>query len=186
MKRKNNKYILIISIIIFAILMGITAYSLDEDKKLNFFEKAIKDSVTFVEKIFYAPIGFVKDKIEMYIETKDLYKKYTKLKEKVEKTDLYYAQIEELQKEVTELKSALELNSILSEYTYINATIINRNIGYWYNTLTIDKGSKSGINQGDAVITNEGLIGKIIHVSNFSSSVKLLTSDEINNKFSIK
>ena len=188
MKRKNNKnkYILIISIVIFAILMGITAHSLDEDKKLNFFEKAIKDSVTFVEKIFYAPIGFVKGKIEMYSETKDLYKKYTKLKEKVEKTDLYYAQIEELQKEIAELKSTLELNSTLSEYTYVNATVINRNIGYWYNTFTIDKGSKNGINQGDAVITNEGLIGKIINVSNFSSSVKLLTTDEINNKFSIK
>lgn len=188
MKRKNNKnkYILIISIIIFAILMGITAHSFDENKKLNFFEKAIKDSVTFVEKIFYAPIGYVKDKVEMYSETKDLYKKYTKLKEKVEKTDLYYAQIEELQKEVTELKSALNLNSTLSEYTYVNATVVNRNIGYWYNTFTIDKGSKNGIKEGDAVITNEGLIGKIINVSNFSSSVKLLTTDEINNKFSIK
>lgn len=188
MKRKNNKnkYLLIISIIIFAILMGITAHSLDEAKKLNFFEKAIKDSVTFVEKIFYAPIGYVKGKIEMYSETKDLYKKYTKLKEKVEKTDLYYAQIEELQKEITELKSTLDLNSTLSEYTYVNATVVNRNIGYWYNTFTIDKGSKNGIKQGDAVITNEGLIGKIINVSNFSSSVKLLTTDEINNKFSIK
>ena len=74
----------------------------------------------------------------------------------------------------------------MSEYTYINATVINRNIGYWYNTLTIDKGSKNGIKQGDAVITNKGLIGRIIGVSNFSSTVKLLTTTEINNKISIK
>ena len=188
MKRKNNntKFIIIGVIILFALLMGLTAHSLDDKKNLNFFEKAIKDSVTFVEKIFYAPIGFVKDKIETYSETKDLYKKYTKLKEKVEKTDLYYAQIEELQEEVTELKSTLELNSTLSEYTYLNATVVNRNVGYWYNTLTIDKGSKNGINKGDAVITNNGLVGEIIKVSNFSSTVKLLTTDEISNKISIK
>ena len=74
----------------------------------------------------------------------------------------------------------------MSEYSYVNATIVNRNIGYWYNTVTIDKGSKNGVKEGDAVITNEGLIGKIINVSNFSSTVKLLTSDEINNKISIK
>ena len=166
--------------------MAITAHSLDEEKELNFFEKTIKDSVTFVEKILYAPIGFVKEKIEMFSETKDLYKKYTKLKEKVEKTDLYYAQIEELQKEVTELKSTLELNSTLSEYSYVNATVVNRNVGYWYNTFVIDKGSKNGVKEGDAVITNKGLIGKIINVSNFSSTVKLLTSDEISNKISIK
>jgi len=188
LKRKNNKtkFFVIGTIILFIILMGITAHSLDENRKLNFFEKTIKDSVTFVEKIFYAPIGFVKEKVEMFAETKDLYKKYTKLKEKVEKTELYYAQIEELQKEVTELKSTLKLNSTLSEYSYVNATVVNRNVGYWYNTFTIDKGSKNGIKEGDAVITNEGLIGKIINVSNFSSTVKLLTSDEISNKISIK
>lgn len=188
MKKKNIniKFIIIGIIILFIILMAITARSLDDKKELNFFEKTIKDSVTFVEKIFYAPIGFIKEKVEMFSETKNLYKKYTKLKEKVEKTDLYYAQIEELQKEVTELKSTLELNSTLSEYSYINATVVNRNVGYWYNTLTIDKGSKNGVNSGDAVITNKGLIGKITHVSNFSSTVKLLTSDEINNKISIK
>ena len=188
MKRKNiNIKIFIIGVIVlFAILMAITAHSLDDKKELNFFEKTIKDSVTFVEKILYAPIGFVKEKVEMFTETKDLYKKYTKLKEKVEKTDLYYAQIEELQKEVTELKSTLDLNATLSEYSYVNATVVNRNIGYWYNTLVIDKGSKNGIKEGDAVITNQGLIGKIINVSNFSSTVKLLTSDDVSNKISIK
>ncbi len=188
MKRKNInvKFFVIGIILLFVILMGITAHSLDDERKLNFFEKTIKDSVTFIEKIFYAPIGFVKEKVEMFTETKNLYKKYTKLKEKVEKTDLYYAQIEELQKEITELKSTLELNSTLSEYTYVNATVVNRNVGYWYNTFTIDKGSKNGVKEGDAVITNEGLIGKIINVSNFSSTVKLLTSDEISNKISIK
>lgn len=188
MKRKNGKlkYIIIGVIVLFAILLGVTSHFIDEDKDLNFFEKTIKDTGTYIQKIFYTPIGFVKDKVEMISETKDLYKKYTELKEKVEKTDLYYAQIEELQKEVTELKSTLELNATLSEYTYVNATVINRNIGYWYNNLTIDKGSKNGIKKGDAVITPNGLIGKIVSVSNFSSSVKLLTSDEISNKISVK
>lgn len=187
-KNKNNKtkYIIISIIALLALLLGITSNFLDDDKNLNFFEKTIKDTGTFIQKIFYAPIDFVKDKVGLFTETKDLYKKYTKLKEKVEKTDLYYAQIEELQKEVTELKNVLDLNATLSEYTYVNATVVNRNIGYWYNNLTIDKGEKNGIKLGDAVITPDGLIGKIVNVSNFSSTVKLLTSDEISNKISIK
>ena len=187
MKRKNNKLKnIIIVIVLFAIFFGISAYTIGDNKNLNFFEKAIKDTTTFVQKIFYAPVKFVSDQLEVFNEKKDLYKKYTKLKEKVEKTDLYYSQIEELQKEVTELKSALDLNATLSEYTYVNATVVNRNIGYWYNNLVIDKGSKNGIKKGDAVITSNGLVGKITGVSNFSSTVKLLTSDEISNKISIK
>ena len=187
MKKKNNRFkIIIIIIVLFAILLGLSSYTVDDDKNLNFFEKALKDTSTFIQKIFSAPINFVKDELEVFNEKKDLYEKYTKLKEKVEKTDLYYAQIEELQKEVTELKSTLDLNATLSEYTYVNATVVNRNIGYWYNSLTIDKGSKNGVKKGDAVITPSGLIGKITNVSNFSSTVKLLTSDEVSGKISIK
>ena len=188
MKKKsmNLKYIILSIIVIFIVLIGITANTLDDKKDLNFFEKAIKDTTTLVQKVVYSPIKFVKEKIEVFTETKNLYKKYTKLKEKVEKTDLYYSQIEELQNEVTELKNVLKLNATLSEYTYVNATVVNRNIGYWYNNLTIDKGSKNGIKEGDAVITSNGLIGKIVNVSNFSSTVKLLTSDEISNKISVK
>lgn len=188
MKGKNNnklKYI-IISIFIFAVLIGMTVNTINDSRNLNFFEKSIKDSVIFVEKIFYTPVKYVNEKISEIKESKNLYKKYTKLLKKVEKTDLYYAQIEELQKEVTELKSTLNLNATLSEYNYVNATVVGRNIGYWYNTLNIDKGSKSGIKVGDAVITEKGLIGKIINTSNFSSTVKLLTTDEIINKISIK
>lgn len=187
MKRKNNKlkYIIIV-VVSLAILLGISSYTIDDNKNLNFFEKTIKDTTTFIQKIFYAPVKFVSDQLEVFNEKKDLYKKYAKLKEKADKTDLYYAQIEELQKEVTELKSTLDLNSTLSEYTYVNATVVNRNMGYWYNNLVIDKGSKNGVKKGDAVIISKGLIGKITSVSNFSSTVKLLTSDEISNKISVK
>lgn len=190
MINRNNdnkiRFIVVGSIILVLFLLGISSKLLSEDRKLNFFEKAIKDTATFTGKVFYAPIGYVKNKVEMMNEKKDLYKKYTELKEKVEKTDMYYAQIQELQKEVTELKSALDLNATLSEYTYVNATVVNRNVGYWYNTLVIDKGSKNGIEEGDAVVTSEGLVGKIVNVSNFSSTVKLLTTNEISNKISLK
>ena len=186
MKKKSKVKVIILVVVVFAILLGITSYTIDDDRDLNFFEKAIKDTTTFISKIFYTPIKFIKDEIDIHNEKKDLYEKYTALKEKESKTDLYYAQIKELQKEIADLKSTLDLNSTLSEYTYINATVVSRNIGYWYNNLTIDKGEKNGVKLGDAVITKNGLIGKITSVSNFSSTVKLLTTDEISNKISVK
>lgn len=92
---------------------------------------------------------------------------------------------ESLEKEIQELKEALELNKTLTEYTPINATILSRNKSYWYNTITIDKGKKDGITEDMAVITSKGLIGKISSVSLTSSEVKLITSDDINFKVSI-
>ena len=68
MKRKNHKlkYIIII-IVALAILLGISSYAIDDDKDLNFFEKAIKDTSTFIQKIFYAPIKFEYTKYEVII-----------------------------------------------------------------------------------------------------------------------
>ena len=92
---------------------------------------------------------------------------------------------ESLEKEIQELKETLELNRTLTEYDPINATILSRNKSYWYNTITIDKGKKDGIEENMAVITSKGLIGKISSCSYTACEVKLITSDDINFKVSI-
>ena len=189
-KRKTKlKYKFIyISIIIslIGILLLITSVKLNDNRNLNFLEKAIKDPGTYIQRIVYYPFKQMREGFAFLKEEKNLYNDYIKLKEKEEKVEIYYSQIRELQKEVSELKQVLELNATLSEYSYVNATVVNRNIGYWYDILTIDKGLKNGIKKGDAVITNSGLIGKISDLSNFSSTVKLLTTDRLTNKISVK
>lgn len=90
-----------------------------------------------------------------------------------------------LEKEIQELKELLSLNSTLTEYKIANATIISRNNTYWFNSITIDKGSNSGIKKDMAVITSSGLIGKISKTTKTTSEVKLLTSDDITYKTSV-
>ena len=84
------------------------------------------------------------------------------------------------------MKKILDLNKTLSESEYLNATVINRDIGFWYDTITIDKGSKNGIEENMPVIVKEGLIGKVIKTSNYNSTVKLMTTSDANNKISVK
>ena len=81
-----------------------------------------------------------------------------------------------LKQEIKELKELLNLNSTLSEYTTINATIISRNDLYWFNTVIIDKGKKDGLKKNMAVITQNGLIGKISKTTKKTSEIKLITT----------
>ncbi len=189
MKKYNGdkkKFIIIGIIFIIGVMIFVTAKNINGNRKLTFFEKVIKDSVGFVEKIVYAPIDFVKDRIELQKDKNRIYKKYKKYDEEKEKKDFYKAKIKELDNEIDELKLLLDLNSTLTDYKAINATVTNRNVGYWYNTLTIDKGSHDGIEEGYAVVVNKGLIGKVVSVSEFNSTIKLLSADELNNKISVK
>jgi rod shape-determining protein MreC len=92
---------------------------------------------------------------------------------------------EELKRSLNELKETLNLNNLITEYSVINATVINRNVGNWYNTLTIDKGEKSGIKNDMVVITNKGLIGKVIKTTFYTSDIKLISTPDLNSKISV-
>lgn len=189
MYRKNGiekKYMVLVSIVVVVILLGFITTIVRSNRNLTGVEKGIKDSVLFVNKMVYAPVKFIKDKTKEYQKKKDLYRKYEALEKKVKETDLINAERLELKKELDEMKKVLELNSTLGESSYLNATVVNRNLGYWYNTITIDKGSKNGVKKDMAVIVNEGLIGKVTQTTNFNSTVKLITSDDANNKISVK
>ena len=90
-----------------------------------------------------------------------------------------------LEQEIEELKELLSIQNIHTEYEKENATVISRNNQNWLNTITIDKGSSSGIEKENAVITSKGLIGKVIKVTPKSSEIKLLTANDIKYKTSV-
>lgn len=182
----KKKYIILACLIVVAIMVVITTISVKENRRLNFFEKAIKDSTTFISSTLYKPIGFVKNRIKENDKKNKIYKEYKVLKRKIDKTKMYEARIKELENEVENLKKSVDINQTITDYKKINAVVVNRNVGAWYNNININKGSKSGIKEGYAVITDKGLIGKVVSVSNFTSTIKLLSTDESINKISVK
>lgn len=91
----------------------------------------------------------------------------------------------ELQYQLDILKETLELNNTLNESVKTNAIIINRNLDFWYDNITLNKGTRDGVDVGDPVVVKGGLVGKIISVSNYNSVARLLTSETIN-KISVK
>ena len=166
-KRKNKKSSIISLIILLVILLALLSGSLLIFRDSN---TILKDGVIIIEKVFMYPFSAINKE-----KDKDQTESYT-IQKNVNSS---------LEKEIKELKETLELNKTLTEYEAINATVLSRNKSYWFNTITIDKGKKSGIKNNMAVITKNGLIGKITKVSNYSSEVKLITSDDIKFKVSV-
>lgn len=121
--------------------------------------------------------------------TKDASYKVTKLFSGVKEInlskDMLISKNNALEKELAELSNLLKLNETTSTYSIINATIINRNMKEFYDTVIINKGYNDGVDIGYAVITNDGLIGKIIKLGKETSTVKLLTSSDLYNMLSV-
>ncbi len=168
---KNTVIIFIsVTIIIFAVILN---FVINDARNLTFIEKTIKDGALFINKIFAFPLNIINNDNEI-----------KKIEESIKKQS--ENEINNLKKELNELKNNLEINNLLSDYDKINATVINRNLGYFYNTITIDKGSKDKIKKDMAVISSQGLIGKVIKTTRYNSTVKLLTSDDSYNKVSVQ
>lgn len=91
----------------------------------------------------------------------------------------------ELKRELDELKELNDIKSTLTDFQTINALVIERNKMYWFNTITINKGKNSGIELDMAVISSNGLIGKVNKVSQTTSEIKLITTNDINSKLSV-
>jgi rod shape-determining protein MreC len=89
-----------------------------------------------------------------------------------------------LKEEINRLERLNSLSLSLNDFDYIKATIIERNREYWFNTITINKGKSDGIEIDMAVIDSNGLIGRVSKVSSHLSEIKLITTNDTNNKVS--
>lgn len=185
--KKNipKRVVLIIVVVLIILLLVIFRTTLKEDRKLNKVESLLKDGFTYTEKIIITPFNFIKEKITSYNKLKDVEKDNDILETSIDRIDSIEAENIELRRQLNALKEELNIDYALADYEYLNATVISRNIGYWHNKITIDKGTYNGVEKDMVVINSKGLIGKVIKSSTFTSDIRLITTSDTNNKISV-
>lgn len=187
LKKKNleKKYIVLIVIIIIMLILGILSYSLKKKEKLNTFETILKDGIVSIENVIFYPFRSLVNSVNDFKLLKDVKKENDILKKEIDKHESIIAENTELKRQLDALKQELNINYTLTDYDYVNATVTSRNINYWYNTITINKGSKDGIKVEMPIINSNGLLGKVINTTNYTSTVRLITTSDTNNKISV-
>ena len=181
----SKKYILILIIILIILLLIIFSFTLKEDRKLSKAESLLKDGLTYSEKIITYPFNYIKENIKEYKKLKDVNKNNNILETSIDRIDSIEAENIELRRQLETLKEELNINYTLSDYEYLNATVVSRNVGYWHNKITINKGTYNGVEKDMVVISSKGLIGKVIKTSTFTSDVRLITTSDTSNKISV-
>jgi len=185
-KKFEKKKIIILCTLVVCLILGFIANVMTTDRNLTVFEKAIKDSVLMIEKAVRYPFDFIGKKINDSKEKKKMYEEYQNLKKQLEETSSLTVKNQELEKQIRELQELLEIKNILSDYIYTNATVIHRDLEYWQDTITIDKGEQDGITVDMPVVVKEGLIGKVVQTTSFTSTIRLLTANNVSDRISVK
>jgi rod shape-determining protein MreC len=72
----------------------------------------------------------------------------------------------------------LDRSGTLAGYTPVTARVIGRSPTVWYSTITIDKGSSSGVQTNDPVVSGDGLVGRVTDVTHGTAKVSLITDNQ--------
>jgi rod shape-determining protein MreC len=99
------------------------------------------------------------------------------LKQRLTKVELDLHQARQAAAENERLKALLNLAE-QSDIKSVPARVIARDPSVWFNTITINRGSSSGIAVNMPVVTGGGIVGRVITVSPWASQVMLITDEK--------
>ncbi|WP_410514321.1 rod shape-determining protein MreC [Paenibacillus sp. BR2-3] len=181
-KLLSNKrlFILLITLVLFIVVMG---FSLGTRKALSWPENFLRDTTGFLQNVIYKPAGYVAGLFEDIGNLRNLAEENEQLKITVAQYTREQAQYNFIQSENERLQ---KLNNFTVEqrekykYEYHIAQVVSLTTEPSNSTLVIDLGAREGVKPNMSVISVEGLVGVISQVSNFTSTVKLMTMMDIN------
>ncbi len=99
------------------------------------------------------------------------------LKERLAQVETELHTARQAEAENDRLKALLNLNE-KTNIKSIPARVIARDPSVWFNTITINRGSSSGVEMNMPVVTSGGIVGRIITVGPWSSQVMLITDEK--------
>lgn len=173
--------ILLVSIIVLVALIG---FSLRERSKLSWPEQFVKDTAGLVQSLVSKPANLVAGFFENLQDLQNTYEENKELKSRLENLVSLEAQVQELEKDNKELRDILGEEETLRDFEPLQATVIGRNPDRWHEMIIINKGKTDGIKKNMAVVTANGLIGKVKTVNQFNSTVQLLSAMDPKNRIS--
>ncbi|WP_342417993.1 rod shape-determining protein MreC [Paenibacillus sp. FSL R10-2782] len=165
---------LLIGIVLFIALMGIT---LGQRNSLTWPEKFARDSIGFVQGIFYKPASAIAGFFEDIGNMRSIFSENERLKIAVAQLTAEQIQTSNLKETNARLEQELKFTQTQkskNQYDYRIAQV--NSVSNDSKTLVIDIGEKDGAKVGQEVRSLEGFVGVISRTANFTSTVTLLTT----------
>ena len=143
------------------------------------------DKMNSIENIFSAIINpiqngitYLKNKIagndSFFTQVNELKAENEELKQKNSELEQSLRELEIIKAENATLKEYVDLKDKYQEYETVPAYVINKDIGNYTNTVIINAGKNDGIDVDMTVISEKGLVGQIVSVTDTTAKVQTL------------
>lgn len=111
---------------------------------------------------------------------KELQEENSQLKEQIADLEEQLSRVSLEQYELESLRELYKLDQSYDQYDKVAANVVGKETGNWFSTFLIDKGSKDGIEIGDNVIADGGLVGIVTDTGNNYAKIRAIIDDTSN------
>ena len=142
----------------------------------NIVTQGVNDVTNILGRLVSYPANSINDFIDSVNDLSNTYQENQSLKQKINTIHELEVQLSELKRDNQKMKEPLKLQDTLNDYTLVNATVIARNPDTWRDVITINKGANDGIQPQMSVMSDNGLVGKVLDVNPTSARIALLSN----------
>lgn len=173
---KKSLFGVLVLVILMLFTMRITDFSRSELSPVEIILRdtlaPLQGGVTGVSDRISTVMSSMTQYREMSLENQELQKQLGTMAAKLSK-------MEEYRQENLRLRKMLRLkDSLDSRFRTTAAVLIARDTSNWYHSIIVDQGKEQGISYNMPVINDQGLVGRVIAVTNNTAEVLLLMDPE--------
>ncbi|MGW8208889.1 MAG: rod shape-determining protein MreC [Syntrophobacteria bacterium] len=163
----------IIPILIFLLALSLISANLHSRENMSFFESLVVGITSPVQKAVWGIIGGVGSLWRGYFYLVGLEQENQALKRELQELKLQMNRYREADLANERLRALLNFKKSIAT-PLLPAQLVAFDPSGWFQTILIDKGRNDGVVQDMAVVSSEGLVGRIIGVGNHHAKVLLI------------
>lgn len=169
-----------LGIIILVLLMSLVNITTANRQDITVLEKLTRDAYTPLQSGVNGVSDFIKRFGTIFSNKEYLNQQISDLKKENNQLKINNQILREDSKELERLREIVNFKDE-NQYIYdlVTAQVIARSPSNWYKTITINKGSQQGVAKNMAVISPDGLVGRVGSVSQNSAQIYLITDREL-------
>ena len=176
-KKFSVKYILLIMVVFCIIVIGCSsAYNMSSGavgKIAGHVIIPMQKGLNKVGSVLHIQKEDFTSKKELQKENDDLKEQVASLEERLNRTALEQSELEKLRK-------LYDMDQSYDSYEKAAANVVGKDASNWFDTFIIDKGSNAGIEIGNNVIADGGLVGIVTDVGSNYAKVRSIIDDASN------
>ena len=163
----------IIPILIFLLALSLISANLHSRENMSFFESLVVGVTSPVQKAVWGVIGGISSIWRGYFYLVGLEKENQALKRELQELKLQVNRYREADLANQRLRALLNFKKSIAT-PLLPAQLVAFDPSGWFQTILIDKGRDDGVVRDMAVVSAEGLVGRVIGVSNHHAKVLLI------------